>query len=192
VIHRPGDALRAALAGLAVVAALVLVGCSSDAPGSAAPGTTTAPTADSTTSPRGFGSVTLVVTLPDGSVREYCVWLAETAEQRQQGLMGVTDADLGGRSAMLFRFPGDTTSSFWMKDTVLPLSIAWYAVDGTLVSTADMDPCPAGTADCPVFDPGGRYRYAIEVAQGGLDRLGLVEGSTISLGAGCEGSAQAA
>jgi len=191
VIHPPGDTLRAALAGLAVVAALLLVGCSSDTPDVSAPGPTTSPSAQPT-SPRGFGSVTLVVTLPDGSRRDYCVWLAETPAQRQKGLMGVTDAELGGRSAMVFRFPDDTTSSFWMKDTLLPLSVAWYAADGTLVSTADMDPCPAGTLDCPVFEPGGQYRDAIEVAQGGLDRLGLVEGSTISLGAGCEAPAQAA
>ena len=69
-----------------------------------------------------------------------------------------------------------------MKDTLLPLSIAWYAADGSLVSTADMEPCPEGVTDCPVTTAGGRYRYAVEVPQGALDGLGLVEGSTIALG----------
>src|SRR6478609_10093837 len=49
--------------------------------GAAAPGTTTGPAAEPSTSPQGFGSVTLVVTLPDGSVQEYCVWVAETPAQ---------------------------------------------------------------------------------------------------------------
>jgi uncharacterized membrane protein (UPF0127 family) len=86
---------------------------------------------------------------------------------------------------MVFLFPADTSSGFWMKDTRLPLSIAWYAVDGSLVSTADMDPCPEGVTDCPITTAAGRYRFAVEVPQGGLGRLGLVEGSTISLSSTC-------
>ena len=106
--------------------------------------------------------------------------------------MDVTDPELGGRSAMVFRFQGDTTSGFWMKDTLLPLSIAWYAADGTLVSTADMEPCPADTLDCPVFDAewsvplrhrGGPGRPRPAGPGGGLHHLAR---------RGCGGPAQAA
>lgn len=119
------------------------------------------------------------------------MWLADTAELRARGLMGVTDPGLGGPTGMVFAFPGDTTGGFWMKDTVMPLSIAWYPVEGPRVSAADMVPCPAGTESCPVFAAGGSYRYAVEVAQGMLTGLGLVEGSSIALGDACqpEGSA---
>ena len=55
-----------------------------------------------------------------------------------------------------------------------------------------MDPCPAGVQDCPTTAAAGRYRYAVEVAQGDLDRLGLVDGSTIALGASCSPGAHAA
>lgn len=100
--------------------------------------------------------------------------------------MGVTDPGLGGAAGMVFAFPGDTSSGFWMKDTPMPLAIAWYPVDGPLVSAADMEPCPAGTADCPVYEPGGPYRYAVEVPQGTLSGFGLVEGSRLALGDECE------
>lgn len=187
--RRSGGALRAALAGLAAFLVLVLAGCSSDRSASSVPTgeatTTTRATVVSGRAPEGFAPVTLVVTAPDGSVREWCVWLADTAALRAQGLMDVTDPGLGGASAMVFAFPADTTAGFWMKDTLLPLSIAWFAVDGSFVSAADMDPCPAGVEPCPSTSPGARYRYAIEVAQGGLQSLGLVAGSSVALGSSC-------
>jgi hypothetical protein len=180
---------RPALVALVVTVALALAGCSSTGSGTAA----VAPTSStgSLRAPQGFAAVTLVVTLADGSVREWCVWLADTAELRQQGLMAVTDPDLGGAEAMVFAFPGDTTAAFWMKDTLLPLSIAWFRADGSFVSGADMDPCPAGVEECPMTGAGGRYRYAVEVGRGGLDRLGLVDGSSISLGPPCSPSTSA-
>ena len=47
-----------------------------------------------------------------------------------------------------------------------------------------MEPCTSQT-DCPTYPPTGSYRFALEVPQGGLDRLGVEEGSTISLGGEC-------
>jgi uncharacterized membrane protein (UPF0127 family) len=132
--------------------------------------------------PQGFGTVTLVVTRPDGTTEEWCVWLADTPTLRSRGLMGVTATDLGGAPAMVFRFDDDTTAGFWMRSTLLPLSVAWYSSDGALVSSTDMAPCPVGETDCPVYDPAGAYRVAIEVPQGGLGAVGLVAGSMIELG----------
>jgi len=192
VTHRSGGILRAALAGLAALAVLALAGCSSSGSAPMAAGGGAATTVASVRSPEGFAAVTLVVTLPDGTVHEWCVWLADTPALRAQGLMAVTDPELGGAPAMVFTFPGDATSGFWMKDTLLPLSIAWYAADGTLVSAADMDPCPSDGGTCPITTAAGPYRYAVEVAQGDLGRLGLVEGSTISLGPSCSPQARSA
>ncbi len=167
-----------------VAAAALLAGCASGAASSSlegsVPSTEVAPVA-----PVGFEAVTVVVTMPDGTTREWCVWAAVDAAQRAQGLMGVTDPELGGRPAMVFEFPSDTTGGFWMKDTLLPLSIAWIDAAGAVVSTADMDPCPADTPVCPSYPPGGPYRLAVEVPQGGLDDLGLVEGARLELGTAC-------
>lgn len=137
------------------------------------------PFADGRTPLAGFGEVEVrIVEGPDGEPVIVCVLVAETPEQRQRGLMEVTD--LGGYDGMLFLFPTDSEGGFWMKDTLLPLSIAYLDADGAVVSTADMDPCPDGT-DCPSYAAAGPYRMALEVEQGGLAPLGLVEGSTARL-----------
>ena len=67
--------------------------------------------------------------------------------------MGVTS--LGGADGMLFRFGADHSGSFWMKDTILPLSIAFFAGDGAFVSATDMEPCPPDSESCPAL-PGRR------------------------------------
>lgn len=135
--------------------------------------------------PQGFTEVTLIVTRADGTVEVHCVWLADTVALRDLGLMNVTDPDLGGPGAMVFRFDTDTSVPFWMKDTLLPLSIAWIDGAGSVVTTADMEPCPTGTSDCPRSSSSRPYRLAIEVAQGRLQEWGLVSGSTVRLGSAC-------
>jgi uncharacterized membrane protein (UPF0127 family) len=112
-----------------------------------------------------FGEVAIAITGPDGEVAGWCVLLAATSEQRQRGLMEVTD--LGGYAGMLFVWDGDASSSFYMRNTPTPLSIGWFDADGALVSTADMDPCP-DVQGCPTYPSGGSYRFALEVPQGSL------------------------
>jgi len=137
------------------------------------------PFADGRTPIPGFAEVEVrIVEGPDGEPVVICVLVADTADQRARGLMEVTD--LGGYDGMLFRFEAESAGGFWMKDTVLPLSIAYLDADGAVVSTADMDPCPEGTA-CPSYPADAPYRMALEVAQGGLDELGLVEGGSSRL-----------
>src|SRR5206468_2617836 len=85
----------------------------------------------------GFGEIAYRV---DGSVDdERCALLADTDAQHQQGLMNRTD--LAGHDGMLFRFRTDTREGFWMKDTPMPLSIAWFDSHGNFVSSTDMEPC---------------------------------------------------
>ncbi len=105
------------------------------------------------------------------------VEIAETETQRQRGLMGRTaiEEDAG----MLFVWPADTSSPFWMKDTPLRLSIAFISADGRIVRMFDMEPCAADP--CPVYDPGMSYRMALEVRQGALDRQGVRVGDRARL-----------
>lgn len=90
------------------------------------------------------------------------VALADDPAGRARGLMGVVD--LGGLRGMLFVFPADGRAAFWMKDTALALDVAFFAADGSLVDLLEMTPCPADP--CPVYEPGGPYRYALEVPAG--------------------------
>jgi uncharacterized membrane protein (UPF0127 family) len=186
------------------IAAMALAACASDAdpaadgPGepttassmadTTGPATTdpiTDPSADEAGQPEGFTTVRALITEPDGAVCEVCLWLADDPAERGRGLMGVTD--LGDAVGMAFRFDEPTTGSFYMYQTPSPLSIAWFSPDGVHVGSADMDPCletPAG--ECPLYSPGAEYDLAIEVFEGGLAPLGLVEGSSVELIEGSE------
>ena len=112
------------------------------------------------------------------SLLEWCLLLARTDPQRARGLMQVTDPTLGGYNGMLFRYDTDVTESFWMRNTPMPLSIAYIGSEGQIVTAVDMEPCE-DSPDCPSYPPAGPYRFTIEVPQGNLPALGIVEGSTI-------------
>ncbi len=107
---------------------------------------------------------------------ERCALLAETPQQHAQGLMG--RGDLSGYDGMLFDFGDPTTGTFWMKDTPMPLSIAWFDGSGNFVSATDMEPC-LNRPQCPSYAATGPYRYALEVPKGGLAGLGVAPGSRL-------------
>lgn len=180
------------LAGVAAVVVLGACGDDDDAAeptvpaatsSSTAPAVTTPPTSTPATgvAPVGFERVAARVIAPDGETCDVCLWLADTGERRAQGLMGVTD--LSGADGMVFRWSEPTTGSFWMRDTPLPLSIAFFAADGSFVSAADMEPCldPVPDAECPRYAAAGPYTDAIEVAAGGLPGLLIGPGSRLEV-----------
>jgi uncharacterized protein len=92
--------------------------------------------------------------------------VADTAAERERGLMG--RRELAGDSGMAFVFPEDTTASFWMKDTLIPLSIAFYDDAGRIVRILDMQPCRQDP--CPLYNPHVSYRGALEVNLGAFRR----------------------
>lgn len=137
---------------------------------------------------RGFDEVSFTVTAPDGTVdmgtnRAHCAVLAVTTAQQDRGLMG--RRNLGGYAGMIFEWAVPTRTYFYMKDTLIPLSIAWFNASGVFVGSADMVPCPPRTAACPLYRPAAPYRYAIEVPLGHLASLGIGNGSTLALNGPC-------
>jgi uncharacterized membrane protein (UPF0127 family) len=127
----------------------------------------------------GFDETLVSVRSADGNLLSWCLLLALTTAQHERGLMTVTDTTLGGYDGMLFRFAADTTTPFWMRNTPMPLSIAYIDHTGALVSAADMAPCD-DVDTCTEYPPAGPFRVAIEVPQGGLTRLGITPGATIT------------
>jgi uncharacterized protein len=134
----------------------------------------------------GFGEIGFrIVPAPnaaDLTPTELCALLAATESQRAQGLMRLTD--LKGYPGMVFRFSADSSGGFYMRNTPMPLSIAWFGADGTFVSSADMAPCE-DRGDCPIYGAAAPYRYALEVPQGGLAALGIGPGSKLELTGAC-------
>jgi uncharacterized membrane protein (UPF0127 family) len=155
-----------------------------DGPSSTA-GSTGGPATGAGRQPEGFTTIMVRITEPDGEVCEVCMWLADDPSERGRGLMGVTD--LGDAVGMAFRFDAATLGVFYMFQTPTPLSIAWFAPDGSHVGSQDMEPCLAAEpGECRLYSPGVEYDVAIEVFEGGLEPLGLVTGSTVELIEGSE------
>lgn len=147
--------------------------------------TTTPPTDPMTAdpgavAPAGFELTAARVTAADGTVCELCLWLADSVELRNRGLMGVTD--LAPADGMAFVYPQPHATRFWMKDTLLPLSIAFYAPDGEYLDAFDMQPCVAIDSDeCQRYPTPTGFLIAVETVQGELATIGMLEGSTLEL-----------
>jgi len=94
---------------------------------------------------------------------------------RARGLMERERVPPG--TGMVFLYPADVAESFWMKNTLVPLSIAFVAADGRVVSVSEMTPCKADP--CPSYAPAGPYRYAIELAAGSFGDAGVGPGARV-------------
>jgi uncharacterized membrane protein (UPF0127 family) len=131
---------------------------------------------------KGFDQIAFSVRSSQGVTSRHCGLLALTTAQQDQGLMNRTD--LAGYDAMVFQFVEPTTVEFYMKDTLIPLSIAWFGANGHFLSATDMSPC--GTAAvCPLYAAKGAYTDAIEVPEGRLGLVGAGPGSTLTVGGSC-------
>ena len=119
-------------------------------------------------------SVVRVEVVSDTGTRTFAARVAANADARTIGLQGVAEVPEG--AGMLFVFPEPTSGGFWMKDTLVPLDIAFADAEGRIVALATMVPCPA--EPCPVTEPGREYVVALEVAAGGLD--GVAEGDLVT------------
>ena len=98
--------------------------------------------------------------------------VALNSEQRQIGLM--FRKDMPQHEGMIFVFDQPTQQCFWMKNTLLPLTAAFLADDGTIVNLADMKPqaLDAHCSDKPV-------RYVLEMNQGWFAKKGIKAGSKL-------------
>jgi uncharacterized membrane protein (UPF0127 family) len=122
------------------------------------------------------GSATLEIRTASG-IRSFQVEVADTTVERRTGLMG--RETLSPFDGMAFLWTDPVQGSFWMKDTLIPLSIAFWDQEGRIVSIMDMEPCRADP--CPTYGPGAPYVGALEVAKGELERRGVGVGDTVDL-----------
>lgn len=178
---------RAACLLASVLLALAAAGCGGDGNEEAADPTTTASTAEATTTAPetetgdgeetgGLDRGTITIETSGGPVR-VAVEIADSDAERQLGLMN--RESLAEDAGMLFAFDEDVDFGFWMKNTLIPLSIAFADAEGAIVRILDMEPCEADP--CPVYDPDATYRTALEVNQGAFGDWGVAEGDRLVL-----------
>lgn len=170
--------MRKAIAALLLCAAIATGGCTSDGEVTGAPdGATTPPGPNAAPVPSptfGHGRV-IIDTGEDPVLLE--VEVADSPETHQVGLMHRTS--LPENDGMVFIFFEETSGGFWMKNTLIPLSIAFFDENGRILKILDMDPC---TEDpCRIYEPGVAYIGALEVNQGAFERWGAAEGDRIQV-----------
>lgn len=98
--------------------------------------------------------------------------LAVTSSQQATGMMWRTE--MVGNEGMLFVNGDDQIRCFWMKNTLIPLSIAFLAADGTIINIADMPP-RSEQSHCSTAPA----RYALEMRQGWFAKHGIQPGFTL-------------
>jgi uncharacterized protein len=99
--------------------------------------------------------------------------LAMTPIERQIGLMN--RPSMPAHEGMLFVFDEPTRQCFWMKNTLLPLTAAFVADDGTIVNLVDMKPQTLDS-HCSTKD----VRYVLEMNQGWFAKRGIKAGNKLS------------
>lgn len=141
--------------------------------------------------------------LLEGGTSQLCVELADDSPERAQGLSG--RKTIGDYDGMAFIFSGDAamalasvgaeispstapesllvSTSFWMRDTHIPLDLIFVGADGRVRGVATMDPCPDGK--CRSYPPPEPYLYAVELPAGWAREFGISRGTVLRLGGSC-------
>ena len=105
---------------------------------------------------------------------KFTVEIARTSKDRATGLMNRKKLKSG--HGMLFVFRKDQKLSFYMKNTLIPLSIAYIAKDGEIKEIHTMTPLSLRPVPSKVS-----VRYALEINQGEFERLGVKPGDKVTL-----------
>ncbi|MCC5795353.1 MAG: DUF192 domain-containing protein [Chromatiales bacterium] len=123
----------------------------------------------------GMAEAVVVVETGAGLCVRVEVRVAETAEQRRQGLMFVES--LSAYSGMLFLFDGEAVLSMWMQNTYVPLDMLFINADRSIASIA-RDTVPLSTRR---ISSGDAVAAVLEVNAGFSARKGIREGNRIQV-----------
>ena len=104
----------------------------------------------------------------------FSIEVARTEDQKRVGLMN--RKSIGNREGMIFVYESDQHLSFWMKNTTIPLTLAFLSKDGTIVQIEQLKPLSLKSvmSDRAV-------RFGLELAAGVLEELGVEVGDRVHL-----------
>ena len=108
------------------------------------------------------------------------VKIADTEERREHGLMFVKK--LGANEGMLFVFDEEHVLNFWMKNTLIPLSIGFFDQQGKLIDVKEMKPAPSlMDKNPPNYRSNGPALMALEMPEGWFTKNHVEVGARIAL-----------
>lgn len=161
------------------ICALVLFGGACSTPSEKKePSSTSQPTASSVYLPRtGAGRKAEYVStfLGDLPVR---LEVAATSETRGRGLSGRTT--LVPDQGMIFIYRREASKTFWMKDCLIGLDIAYAGDDGVIFQVVSLD-APTGTGETATAESDEPARFVVEMPKGWFEGHGLGKGTPIRL-----------
>ena len=166
------------LGRLFVLIALIGVGCgSSDGPDKQA-AATDAPASGVATNPAGL----IIPTKPQPKLRTIKLWLGaeelitEVAAAEKEIITGMMfRTEIAENEGMIFILPGPQRASFWMKNTLIPLSCAYIDPEGNILEIHDMKP----KDETPIPSASTRIQYVLEVKQGWFQRHNIKVGTQV-------------
>lgn len=106
----------------------------------------------------------------------YTTYIADDFDLQRVGLMNTTESELPTDRGMIFVFDDDAPRSFWMRNTIIPLDIAYIRSDGTIVKTYTME--ALNEVGYPSIEPA---RFALEVRAGQFAEHGVVAGDHVTI-----------
>ncbi|HMA12841.1 MAG TPA: DUF192 domain-containing protein [Steroidobacteraceae bacterium] len=121
---------------------------------------------------RGFARDTLVIQRSNGR-DQFSIWLAETPEQQQQGLMWIQQ--LPRDYGMLFLLPQPRPMSMWMKNTYVPLDMVFFDSKGRILRIHE-HAVPLSEA---IIDSGVEVAGVLEILAGEAKRRGMQVGDQL-------------
>jgi uncharacterized membrane protein (UPF0127 family) len=152
-----------------LLSAVLWIGC--DKTQAPAQGSTNAPPANR---PAGRPQPKLpTVTLWLGANKEIVAEIARTSSQVQTGMM--FRESMGENEGMLFVFGNVSQRAFWMKNTLLPLSVAYIDPDGKILEIHEMQP----GNETPVVSKSYEIQFVLEMPQAWFERNKIAAGTVI-------------
>lgn len=107
------------------------------------------------------------------------VYIADSESKTTEGLMFISDDELAEDEGMIFIFPKPAPLSFWMRNTLIPLDIAFLDETGKILNIRTMQPLDEETK----HPSAGPAKYAVEMKAGWFERNGIQPGDRFNLSA---------